>query len=180
MFLGPWDLPGVSGSLGSLWKPSAALSLQSDSGTLSPSPLCSPSSLFSSDPPFAPGNFLRPQKALGAFGSLQQPWVFSQTQGPCSPCSPSPPLPPLLLLAPSHPLSLNWPLRPSWGLRKPWEPSEAFSSLGSSVRLRGFAPLAAPTPLLPLASLLPLVPEPLWAPGTFLEPQEALGAFRSL
>ena len=36
--LGPWDLPGASGSLGSLWKPSAALGLQSDSGALLPHP----------------------------------------------------------------------------------------------------------------------------------------------
>ena len=105
---------------------------------------------------------------MGAFGSLWQPWVFSQTQGPCSPypvftpsCSPSPP----------------GPLGPSWGLSKPWEPLEAFGSLGSSVRLRGLAPIASPTPH---SLSLPLAPEPPWAPGTFLGPQEALGAFRSL
>ena len=33
-FLGPWDLPGASGSLGSLQKPPAALGLQSDLGAL--------------------------------------------------------------------------------------------------------------------------------------------------
>ena len=49
--LGPWDLPGASGSLGSLWKPLAALGLQLDSGALLPllpSPPCSP---LHSEPP---------------------------------------------------------------------------------------------------------------------------------
>ena len=73
-----------------------------------------------------------------------EPWVFSQTQGPGSP-PPHSALLPLILSLPHH-LSLPGPLRPSWGLRKPWEPSEAFDSLGSSVRLRGLAP---PTPITP-------------------------------
>ena len=81
------------------------------------------------EPPWDPKNFLGPQEALGAFGSLQQPWVFSETQRPCFPCSPSPPL-------------------------------------TSSCSL---------LPLLPLS--LPGFP---WAPGTFLGPQKALGAFASL
>ena len=81
--LGPWDLPRASGSLGRLRKPSAALGLQSDSGTLLPflpsppfAPSCSP---LLPEPPWAPGTFLEPQEALGAFRSLCQPWVFSQT-----------------------------------------------------------------------------------------------------
>ena len=85
------------------------------------------------------------------------------------------------LLPPEPPWASLEPLGPSWGLRKPWELSEAFCSLGSSVRLRGLASFASSYPLLPLApSCSPLVPEPPWAPGTFLGPQEVLGAFRSL
>ena len=63
-------------------------------------PSCSPSLPPPPEPPWAPGTFLGPQEAFGAFRSLQQPWVFSQTQGPCSPTpiapsrSPSPPEPP--------------------------------------------------------------------------------------
>ena len=123
--LGPWDLPGASGSLGSLWKPSAALGLQSDSGTLFP--------LLSLTPPFP----LTPLASLGPWG-------------------------------------------PSWGLRKPWEPSKAFGSLGSSVRLRGLFPLALPHLLAPLLPLIPLTPKPPWVPGTFFWPQETLGTFGSL
>ena len=129
-FLGPWDLPGASGSLGSLWKPSEALVLQSDSGTLLPTSPLPPCSLDSWD---LPG-------ASGSLGSLLQPWVFSQTEGPCSPCSPHP------HLAPPCPLSLPGPLGPSWSLRKPWEPLEAFGSLEYSVRLRDLAPLTPPHP----------------------------------
>ena len=53
-----------------------------------------------------------------------------------------------------------------WGLRKPWEPSEAFCSLGSSVRLGGLVPLAphSPSPPGPL--------EPAWG---FRKPSAALG-----
>ena len=54
--------------------------------------LAPPHSPSPPEPPWASKNFLRPQ---GAFGSLWQPWVFSQTQRPCFPCSPSP-LPPSL------------------------------------------------------------------------------------
>ena len=121
--LSPWGLRKP-------WKPSAALGLQLDLGALLPS-----------------HSLLLPLTPLEAFGSLQQPWVFSQTQGPCSP----------------HPLLLPEPLGPQEAL-------EAFGSLGSSVRLRGFAPFS-----LPLAP-----PHPLRSPGTFLGPQEALGAFESL
>ena len=168
--LGPWDLR----------KPLEALGLQSDSEALLPllplTPLTLSRSPLPPEPPWAPGTFLGPQQALGAFGSLQQAWVFSQTQGPCFPCSPHPPSLPHTPSHSPHPLSLPGPLGPSWGLSnsKPWEPSEAFRRLGSSVRLRGLASLA---PLAPLA-LSP--PEPPWAPGTFLGPQQALGAFRSL
>ena len=91
----------------------------------------------------------------------------------------------LLPLTPHHPLSLPGPLRTSWGLRTPWEPLEAFSSLGSSVRLRGLASLVLLTS--PHSLLLPLIPScPLslpgfsWTPGTFLRPQKALRAFGSL
>ena len=157
-----------------------------------------------------PGTFLGPQEALRAFRSLRQPWVFSQTQRPCFPCSPHPLAPwaslgpwdlpgasgslgslwqpwifsqtqgPCFPCSPHSlsPLSLPGPLGPSWGLRKPWEPSQAFGSLGSSVRLRSFTSLAPPHPP---CSLSPLsLPGPPWAPGTFLGPQEALGALRSL
>ena len=71
----PWDLRKP-------WEPSETF------GSLGPSvrlrglvPLL-PSSLLA---PPCPLSILGPQEALGAFGSLQQPWVFSQTQGPCSP-----------------------------------------------------------------------------------------------
>ena len=102
-----------------------------------------------------------------------------------TPQSPLPPTLILLSLTPPDPLSLNGPLRTSWGLRKPWEPLEVFSSLGSSVRLRGLASLAPPhlpsPPLAPSHPLFPLsLPGSPWAPGTFLGPQEALGAFASL
>ena len=137
----------------------------------------SPCSSLSPEPPWAPGTFLGPQEALGAFGSLWQSCVFSQTQGPHFICYPS-------LLTPSHsplPLSLPGPLGPSWGLKKPWEPSEAFGSLRSSVRLWGLASFAPSHPLASSHSPLPpYLPGPLWAPGTFLGPQEALGAFTSL
>ena len=93
---------------------------------LTPSlPLTPPCSPLSPESPWAPGTLLGPQKALEALGSHRQPWVFSQTQGPCFPCSPSP-------------LALS----------------------------------CSPLP--------PSLPKPPWAPGTFLGPQEALGAFRSL
>ena len=45
--------------------------------------------------------------ASGSLGSLWQPWVFSQAQGPCFPCFPSTPLP----------LSLPGSLGPPWNLR---------------------------------------------------------------
>ena len=123
---------------------------------------------------------------MGAFRSLWQPWVFSQTRGPCSP---TPSL--------SPPLSLLGPLGPSWDLRNPWEPSEAFGSLGSldSGALLPLTPSLPPLSLSPLSvsplsplslspcsptPFFPLPPEPSWAPGTFLGPQESLGAFRSL
>ena len=112
---------------------------------------------------------------MGAFGSLWQPWVFSETQRPCFPCSPHP-------LAPPCPLSLPEPLGPSSGLSKPWEPLQAFGSLGSSVRLRSLASLISPHSLLPrLTPSCPLsLPGFPWAPGTFLGPQKALGAFAGL
>ena len=88
------------------------------------------------EPPWVPGTSLRLQEALRAFESIWQPWVFSQTRGlvPLASLTPSLPLAP-------HSLSLPGSLGPPLGLRKPWEPLEAFSSLGSSVRLRGLVPL---------------------------------------
>ena len=73
------------------------------------------------EPPWAPKNFLGPQEPLGAFGSLQQPWVFSQTQGPCFPCSP---LPPSSLLLPLAPL-------PPWAPGTFLGPQQALGVLGS-------------------------------------------------
>ena len=120
---------------------------------------------------------------MEAFRSLWQPWVFSQTQEPCSPCSPTPSLP----LAPPcfpHPLSLPGPLGSSWSLRKPCEPSEGFGSLGSSVRLKDLAP---PHPLLCLAPLTPLAPPcflsllgPWDLPGACRKPWEPSEGFGSL
>ena len=102
--LGSWDLPGASGSLGSLQKPLAALGLQSDSGALLPllpltplAPLAPSCSSSPPEPPWAPETFLELQETLQTFRSLWQPLVFSQTQGPCSPYPPHP------LLLPSHP-----------------------------------------------------------------------------
>ena len=76
-------------------------------------PSCSP---LHPEPPWAPKNFLGPRETLGAFGSLWQPWVFSQTHRPCSP---SPPHSLSLPFATPCPLSLPGSLGPSWGLRKP-------------------------------------------------------------
>ena len=100
--LGSWDFPGASGSLGSLQQPWVFSETQRPCFPCPPSPPLAPSCSLSplSLPGFAwaPGTFLGPQEDLGAFASLWQPWVFSETQGPCFPCSPSPPL------APSHSL----------------------------------------------------------------------------
>ena len=75
----------------------------------------------------------------------------------------APPHAPLFPLLPFCPLSIPGLLGPHWGLRKPWEPSEAFHSCRSSVRLRGLVPLAPSHPaLLPLAPPRPLsIPGPL-------------------
>ena len=118
-----------------------------------------------------PGTFVESQEALGAFGNLWQPWVFSQTPGPCSPT-------PSLPLTSPHPLSLPGPLGPSWGLRKPWEPLEAFGSLGSSVRLRGLAPPPPHTSpcLLSLSGSL----EPSWGLRKPWEPWASLRSLGSL
>ena len=138
------------------------------------------------EPPWAPKNFLGPQEALGAFGSLQQPWVFSETHRPCFPYSPSPPLTPSALpLVPSYPLSL--PGLP-W---IPWDLPGTSESLGSlhkplaALGLQSYSeallPLLPLTPSLPLAPSHPLrLPRPFWVSRTFLGPQEALGAFTSI
>ena len=112
---------------------------------------------------------------MGAFRSLQQPWVFSQTQGPCFPCSPSPP--PSL-----SPLSLPgffWVPETFLG---PQEALGAFRSLWQPwVFSQTQGPCFPSSPLFSLAPSHPLsLPGPPWTPGTFLRPQEALGAFRSL
>ena len=131
--LTPWAFLGLPGSLGPSWGLRKPLEPSQTSGSLGSSvrlrdlasllPLTPSCSLLLPRPPWVPGTFLGPQEALGAFTRHRQPWVFSETQGPCFPYSSSPPL------TPSCPLSL---------------------------------------------------PRPLWAPGTFLGPQEALGTFRSL
>ena len=110
--LGPWDLPGASGSLGSLWKPLAVLGLQSDSGALLP---LLPSPLLLPLTPRASLGSWDLSGASGSFGSLCKPWVFSQTQGPCFPCSPH---------------SLLLPLTPPCSLG-PWNLPGASGSLGS-------------------------------------------------
>ena len=89
------------------------------------------------------------------------------------------------LFSPSRPLSLPrppWALGDFLGLRKPWEPSEAFGSLGSSVRLRGLAPLTPLTPsFLPLTPLASLgLPGPLGPSWGLSKPWEPLQAFGSL
>ena len=90
-FLGPQK---ALGGFASLRQTLTVLGLQSDSGALLPLlPLTPSLSLAPScplslpRPPWLPGTFLAPQ-ALGVFASLQQPWVFSQTQGLASPHPP--------------------------------------------------------------------------------------------
>ena len=76
MFRSPYHLCGGKGRAGSEGPSEAISSL----GPCSPSPpltlSCSP---LPPEPPWTPGTFLGPQEALGAFGILWQPWVFSQT-----------------------------------------------------------------------------------------------------
>ena len=117
--------------------------------------------------------------ASGNLGSLQKPLAalgLHSDSGALLPLLPRTLSHSLLLsLAPPHSphhLSLPRPLGPSWGLRKPWKPLEAFSSLGSSVRLRGLAPLACPIP--PHSPLFSLMS---WAS---LGPWDLPGASRSL
>ena len=120
------------------WEPSEAFgSLESsDSGTLFPLASLSPLLALAPshpEPHWASATSLGPQEAFGTFGSLRQPWVFNQTQGPCSPC----PHCPHLLCIPTPPgISLG-----------PQEAFGAFGSLGSVVRFRGLVPLAPSHPL---------------------------------
>ena len=131
-----------------------------------------------------PWGLRKPWEPLKAFISLQQPWVFSQTQGPCFPCSPHP-CSLLLLLAPPHPLSLPGPL---WAPGTFLGPQQALGAFGSLRQPCVFSQTQGPCfpcfpspPSLPLTPPCPLsLPGPLWVPGTFLGPQKALGAFRSL
>ena len=161
------------------------LSLLPLTPSLSLTPSCSHLSLSLPGSPWVPGTFLGPQEALGAFTSLWQPWVFSQTQGPCFPCSPSTPL---LPLAPSHPLSLpGFPWVPEIFLG-PQEALPASASLWQPCQNWVFSQTQGPCfpcshspPSLPLTPSHPMsLPMPPWIPGTFLGPREALGAFRSL
>ena len=141
----------------------------------SPSPSCSPDPLSLSRP-LGPSLGLRkpwePSEALDSF------WSSVRLRG-------------LALLAPPYPLTASHPplplnlpgtLQPSWGLRKPWDPLEAFSSLGSSVRLRSLAPLT-PHPLAPSHSPHPLsLPgphQPSWGLRKPCKPLEAFGSLGS-
>ena len=178
----PW-IPGTSlgpqealGAFGNLLQPWVLSQIQGPCSPCSPShPL--PLTSLPSEHPCAPGTSLGPQEAFGAFESLYQLWVFSQTQGSCSPCSPSPLAPLAPPCSPCLP-SIPGPLEPSLGLRKPWELSEAFGSLGSLVRLRGLVPPCPLTPPHPLASSPPGHP---WAPTLGLrKPWEYSEAFVSL
>ena len=132
----PWDLPGALGSLRSLLKPSAALGLQSDWGTLFPLfplfpllPIASLSSSLSPHPLRLPG-LLRPQKASGAFWSLQQPWGLSPdtaTLLPLLPLAPSCPLSPPYFWASLAPGTFLEPQEASvtfWSLWQPWSLSQ--------------------------------------------------------
>ena len=151
--------------------------------------LAPPHSPSPPEPPLAPKKFLGPQEVLGAFGNLQQPWVFSETQRPCFPCSPSPPLLPLVH---SHPLS---PPKPPWVSLGPWNFHGASGRLGSLCKplaalglqsdSGALLPLLLLTPSHPLSFPLTLshllsLPRPPWISGTFLGPQEDLGALTSL
>ena len=132
----------------SLQQPLAALGLQSYSGAvLSLLPLTPSHPLSLPRPPCVPGTFLGPQEALGAFTSLRQPWVFSQTQGPCFPCSPS------LPLTPSHYIS---PPEPPYASRGPWDLPGALGSLGRLCK--PLAALGFQSDSGALLSLLPLTP----------------------
>ena len=164
------------------WEPLEAFSSLGSSvrlrglALLAPPPLTAPWLPLTPEPPWTLVPSLghrKPSEPLEAFGSLGSS-IRLRSLAPSHP-----PISLSLPFAPPHPLSLPGPRKPFWGLRKPWEPSEAFGSLGSSVRFGGLASLAPPT-ITPSPLSFPLPPEPPWAPGTFLGPQEALGAFRSL
>ena len=169
--LGPWDLPGASGSLGSLWKLSAALGLQSDSGALLP--LLPPSPSL----PLAQPRLLSLPGPLGPSWGLRKPWELLEAFGSLGSSvrlrGLAPPYPPLLSLAPCLP----GPLGPSWGLRKPCKPSEAFGNLGSSVRLRGLASLTPLTPSCPLSLSGQLGPS--WDLRKPCKPSKAFGSLGS-
>ena len=136
--------------------------------------LAPPHSPWPPEPPWAPKNFLGPQEALGAIGSLQQPWVFSETQRPCFPCSPSPPL------APSCSLS---PPEPPWVSLGPWNFPGASGRLGSLCKPLAALGLQSDSgallPLLPLTPSCPLsLPRPPWIPGTFLGPRSLWSLYK--
>ena len=126
------------------------------------------------EPPLAPGAFLGPQEALGAFRSLQQPWVLSQTQGPCFPCFPHP-----LLPLPPHTLSLPGLLGPSLELQEAlgafgslWQPSVFSQTQGACSPC---SPLS-PSPPHPCVSLGPFdLPWALGSLGSLWKPFAALG-----
>ena len=112
------------------------------------SPLPPTSLLFPSppEPPWAPKNFLGPQEALGTFGSLWQPWVFSQTQGPSSP-------------SPPHYLSL---LEPPWVPGTFLGPQEALGAFGSLQQPWVFSQIQGPC--FPCSLSPPCSPSPLEPP----------------
>ena len=154
---GPWDLPGASGSLGSLWKPWVFSQTQRPCFpcSLSPpvTPFCPPCPLSLPRPLWAPGAFLGPQEALGAFTSLRQPLAALGLHSYSGA---------VLSLIPLNPLTFSnslSPPEPPWVSMGPWDlpgasgslgrlckPLAAFGSLGSSLILRGSAFLDPPQP----------------------------------
>ena len=128
----PLWLPGASlGSqkalrtFGSLWQPWSLSQTQRPCLPTSLAPLLPLTPHFPSPwASLAPRTSLGSQGTFRAFGSLQQPWGLSQTQGPCFPCFLYPwSLAPLLPSPPHLPGYLG--------------PQEAFGSFGALVRLRG-------------------------------------------
>ena len=88
------SLPGPLGPLWGLKKPLEAFSSLGASvrlkGLLPFGSPCLPCP-FAPNPSWIPGAYLGPQKALGTFGNLWQPWDLTQFQEPFSSCSSLPP-----------------------------------------------------------------------------------------
>ena len=109
--------------------------------------------------PWIPETFLEPQEVPSLLPSFP----------PCFPCS----------------QSISEFLKPSWSLRKfpACSPHSQLAPLApraslDSWNLPGASGSSQLVPLTP--TLLPLLPEHLWIPGTFLEPQEVPSLFPSL